>query len=473
MPAEQIQFGSQASGLEELAGAPPLSVNALTDLSGAIRARPGISAWSDFPTEIPNASAVNSMAVFGDYLVYTTVDRKLWAWLGGGLVVPLSDTTSTTQLDGYSRPVPLSLRSRVVIAGGGAPQTWTGTGLSARLGGSPPLMAHVVGIATRVVGSRADRTGIFQWSGLGDSGHETWDELNYSEAEAKPDLLMALHDNTNEVFAFGAETLQVYSPDPYVGFAAGRTMRLGLLAPYSVINVDDVFAFLDRERRFVLTDGRGFSDADSVVSKPIEASLRGMSTTDDVWGTRLRTDRWDAGVWFFPTDGKGWIWDRRRNSWSEWRAWGSSGYTSPTITSAVYWPERNLFLVGLSTGQIAQLSQSAYTDLGSIIKVELVSGFIDHGTDNRKKCVSATFTFRRGETAFGGTAPPVLISWRDDTGAFGQPTVLDLGAAGDNEPFVEIRSSGVYRKRQWKVEFTSSALFSFVSAREDFVLLDN
>lgn len=481
MPAALLPFADgEAAGLEPLAGPPPAMINSLTDLAGTRRARPGIRAWADFPAG--GNSAVDGMAPWGDYLIFATRDRYLWAWqptgpgASTGSVLALSNGTGPTMLDGTSRPQFLPMRTKVIIVGGGYPQEWSGTGYSQRLGApipgyEAPQMAFITSLGSKLVSSYPDASGIIRWSGNGEPiGSELWDALNYAEAEAKPDKLVAVADNANELFAFGAETLQVFSPDATVGFAAGRTLNVGLLAPYSLVKVDDMFAFLDRERRFLLTDGRQFSDTTSVLSKPIEARLRTMGT--DCWGYRLRSDRWDACVWMFPTQGLGLIWNRRNNSWSEWRAFGATGYTAPSITSAVYWPEKELFLVGLSNGQIARLDAGAYTDLGSIIKVELVTGFVSHDTDNRKKCRAVKFTFRRGQTT-SASDPLVEISYRDNLGAFCQPTVYSLGVAGDYDATIEMRSEGVYRRRQWRVQFTAAAEFSFVGAREEFDVLGN
>jgi hypothetical protein len=457
----------QASGLEALAGAPPLMGNSMTDVAGTRRARPGVSAWSGFPSVIPHASAVVCMATLGTTLIYVCEDRTIWASEGGAAASLTSTIDSASVLDGLLRPQALSLRDKVVFVGGGVPQTTTGVGVAARLGGSPPAMVSIAGIATRIVGVPYDASGTFVWSDPGDSGHSTWDALNFAEAEARPDPLQAVTSNTNELIAFGTQTLQAFSPDANVGFAPGRALNLGLLAPYSIIDVDDQFAFLDRERRFVLTDGRTFSDEGSVISKPIESVLRGLGTVDDCWGFRMRTDRWDACVWFFPTEGRGFIWNRRNTGWSEWRAWGDTGYTSPNITSALYWPEQNVFLVGLETGQIAKLDASASTDLGQPIKVELVSGFQDFGSFNRKKIVATRFKFRRGQTAQSGTAPKVRFSWRDAPGAWKQPVVRDLGLAGDFEPVITLRSLGVTRQRQFRIEYDASSDFTLIGAQAE------
>jgi len=442
-------------------------VNALADEAGTVRQRPGIATWSGFPSTIPNASPVVGMVPFGEFLVYVTEDRKLFA-VQGGAVADLSDSTAATKLDGASRPSLIATRNKVVAVGGGLPQKWT-SGLSARLGGSPPMATHIAGIATRLVVSQANPSGQLQWSGLGDSGHETWDALDYAEAEADPDVIRALHGNTNELFVFGAKTLQKFVPDAVVGFAPVSTVGLGLLAPYSVVPLDDQFAFLDRSRRIMLTDGRGYQETNPQLGKTFDA----IGTVSDCWGFHALLDQWDLGVWMFPTHGKGYIWDRGANRWSEWRAWNGSAYSEPTITSAVSWPEKNLTLVGLSTGQIARLDGSTYSDLGEVLKVEITTGFTDRGTSQGKACKAARFRFKRGQTSQGSTAPVVVISYRDDLGAFRVQRRASLGVAGDYNPVIDLRSLGTYRQRQWKIEFTAASELSFVGAEEEFEVLSN
>lgn len=476
MPPLPFNSG-QSSGLDELAGAPPLVVNQLVDTTGTLKPRPGLSAWDSFPGVVPVASPVIGMLPWGDVLVYVTADRRLWAVYPGGFVQPLSDSTAASMLAGSQRAVGLTTRSRAVLTGGGEPQKWDAGGvLSARLlgidGWFPPAATHIASVGPRLVVNTADQSGRIQWSGLGENpGHQTWDALDYAEAEAKSDPLVAVADNANEAFAFGTRSLQVFTPDPYVGLAAGRAVNVGLLAPYSLVTFDDSFAFLDRERRFVMTDGRGFSD-ENVLSKPIESQLRPLAGAD-CWGFRMSVDRYDAGVWFFPDSGLGFIWNRRNNQWSEWRAWGPTGYVAPNITSAVQWPERNIILVGLDTGQIVKLDVSARTDMGQLIKLHNRTGFVSHGTAARKVSKAVRFVFKRGTAAFGAEASLVHISWRDDLGPFRDPVVRDLGLAGEYNPVIELRSTGVYRQRQWEVTFTSDADYTLVAAEEDFDVQGN
>ena len=107
------------------------------------------------------------------------------------------------------------------------------------------------------------------WSGPLDAW-EDWDitsagGASFTQVAAKPDRLAAVRDNCNEVFGWGPETLQVFTPaqlaldpnDPtnLLDFAPTRTKAVGTMSPHSIIAVDDMFAFFDSKRRFVITAG--------------------------------------------------------------------------------------------------------------------------------------------------------------------------------------------------------------------------
>ncbi len=84
MSQKPINFASgQQSDSEPLGGATPLVVNLFVDQTGSMRVRPGISAWDEFPTAIPNASPVVAMAVLNGQLVYACDDRTLFPWRNG------------------------------------------------------------------------------------------------------------------------------------------------------------------------------------------------------------------------------------------------------------------------------------------------------------------------------------------------------------------------------------------------------
>jgi hypothetical protein len=485
MPQKSIPFASgQQSGSEALGGATPLVVNLFVDQTGSMKVRPGISAWSGFPTTIPNASPVDAMAVFNGQLIYVTQDRKLWVVQSPGIVVALSDTTAATKLDGSTRPVPVVTKTRVVFAGGGQPQKWEGSGLSSRLLGlntlpplpsppSPPNTTHLASVATHLIGiDRAisgNASGRYYWSNPFESGNEVWDPLNFAEAASRPDPAVALYDTGNQIFAFGSSTLEILRADPSTGgFVTSRAIDVGCMAPYSVIRFDYTMAWLADKRRFVMSTGNDMTAISDLLTSTIDA----FQNIDDAFGFELRRDSWRQLCWVFGTEGRTLSYDPTSKLWAELKSFDSIGYTPLAVTSSIQWEDQNLGLVGLPTGQIAKWDPLSTTDLGQPIKAEVVTGYQARDTGNKKLCNGVHFVFKRG-VGIPGSNPTVQVSWRDDGGAFSNPCVIPLGAAGDSDPVVRLRSLGTYRMRQWRLEFTDMAAFTFVGAQEDYTVLDS
>lgn len=467
MSMAPVVFGNaQESGNAELAGASPLAMNVVTDGRGAVRRRPCITTWSGFPTTIPLAASVIGMHTFGSTLYYVadgaTDFRTIYKVTGGAATRVTDITDNTTYLAGSSRPVFAETAFRLVIAGGEALQDIDSTGASARLGGTPPDCSHVAALANRLFiddNTSSSTIGRIRYSGLGLIGAESWDALNLAAADARPDDIVALRENANELWAFGETSLQIFEPDAIAVIAPGRTQNIGCSAAHSVVRVDDGFAWLDDQRRFVFSDGRGFEE----ISGAIAGTLDGTTTVSDCYGYRVNTDQFDLIAWTFPSDGRTFVW-QRDGGWSQWSGWTTNyGYTLFGAKSHFYWPSQNLHLVGLSTGQIAQLDTSAYSDLGNTVKCEVRTGFLSRETMARKVCRGLRLLLKRGV----GTGQ-IRVSWRDDGGEFGQPVVRTLGTTGDYNPVVELRGLGAYRQRQWRIEVSDAVEFVLAGAEEEF-----
>jgi hypothetical protein len=471
MPAASIPFNEgQASGVDELVGATAAVLNVIHDPGDAIRTRPGLSTWNLFPTVIPNASPVIGAWVFGDYLVYCTEDRKLWALIATGLVVALSDATAVTQLAGTLRPQAVTTATRIVIIGGGVPQKWEGAGLSARLLGSPPAGVGIAAMTQRLIIATA--AGILFWSQPGElgGGHEDWrGDMESAEAETKPDGLLALGTTTGELLAFGSETTQVFVPDPDGVFVPGPTAEVGTLSGPSVIKQEAQYVFLDDRRRIVSTDGRSIND----ISGPgMAKTLWRFSTVDDCWGFRARFDGADLLAFVFPTEGRALVYNAIVQKWAEWRSIDPEGQWQPWIGRChCYWPDRALHLIGLDDGTIAVLDPDAFTEDGQMLKAVLRTGFVDRDSGNRKVCERVQLTLRRGATS-ATTAPVAELRWRDNLGAFGQPLRFSLGLPGDYESQVQKWTLGVYGTRQWELTVSDPVEFVLCGAEETFTPLE-
>jgi len=497
----------------------PLAVNVIQDASGTVRRRPGMVAWAGFnvsasplPAHQPGTGAVIGMIPFGDYLVYVTSDRK-FSVLKPGLLKQGLSYYKNGELAGDGRPSMIATRRMLLAAGGAQIQKWggnpnidterlqnVGNGVDPAPSYPPPDASFISAIAQRLIAQPRDASGTIYWSGSLE-GYENWDfglgGASYIQAAAKPDSLVAIFDNTNEVFAFGNETIQVFTPaalqvdvndpDVLLDFAPSRTQNIGTISPYSIVPVDDNFMMLDRQRRFITTDARSYTDD----SRQVAQILRELERIDDCWGFRMRFGRFDCVVWFFPTDGFGLIYDIQAKKWSEWGYSNTlSGGAPEAITSVYNWSEKSVFLAGSSKGNILLMDDSAYYD-GSFsidscpIAVEVKSGFTDHGTTAQKHCKTVLLKFKRTtrkipDGPLGGSGH-VRISRRDNEGAWKIVRDIELGGPGGDphaisdvaptNPCIQLRSLGVYRTRQWKIEYTGQDEIQLVSAQEEFEVL--
>jgi hypothetical protein len=378
----------------------------------------------------------------------------------------LSATEGTTLLAGSGRPMFAETAFRLVIAGGRDLQdVEPAATAAAHLGGSPPKASQVIALASRIVCNDVDTAstsrGKVRFSDAGNAGEETWDALNVTSAEARPDLVVALAENSNEAFVFGESTLQVFYPDPAVILSPGRAANRGIGAAFSVIQSDDDLAWFTDHDQFVIGDGR----STEVLSDSISTTLEGITSPSDMWGFRLNMDQFDCLVWVCPTDGRAFCY-QAGGGWSQWHTWTGSGHGALAVKSHHLYTGTNTHLAGLATGQIVKFDSTAGTDMGSVIKAEVRTGFQNRGTDEYKHCRSVLFTFKRGHAT--STEPFVLLSWRDDLGDFCEPLRLGLGTTGDNVFTIPLRSLGCYRRREWKMEFTDAADFVLAGAEETF-----
>lgn len=476
MAEQALVFGNaQESGDSALAGASPLAVNVLVDGKGAARRRPGLTAYGAVLSDAVDPTGLIGLHVTaGDEMFAVGTNRHCYR-LQAALTTDLSSTLPE-RLAGLTRPIFAENEVVVLVAGGDEIQkldltTFTSTRLNATSSDVPPKATHVIAHAQRILANDLTSTatsGRLRYSKTGQVDYDEWPGRYVLTAESKPDPVQAVGENINEVWAWGASTTQLFVPDASSVYAPSKTLKSGLSAPYSTIAVDDNFAWLDRYKRFVLSDGRSVTD----ISQPIARTLDAITTWDDCFGYRVNVDQFDCLVWTFPTDGRSFCY-QLTGGWSQWQGrQGSNRITFP-VTAHVFRESDSTDVVGLADGRVCKLATSASTDLGDPIEADVMTGYISRGTNAVKACVAVRLVLQRGETSSTTDEPIALLSWRDDGGAFEDPIPVGLGVAGEKEVVVELRSLGVYRRRQWRLTFTGSEEWVLAGATEEFTVGGN
>ena len=472
-----IAFGPSQSAAEELGGAQPFAYNVVVDKAGVIRRRPGLRAYSSAPAGVVDANGISLLhsTESGQLIAVNNhpTNKTIYRIAGGAAV----DVTTATgyRLQGTRRPTVAETEAMLVFAAGDDPAKYLfATGETSALGGTPPKASHVIANASRLlVNNTVDFLGRISYSnqaaGSSIAGHETWSGLGtgFFTAEARPDIVPALHENTNEVFAFGATTLQYFAPDGTSVYAPVTTREHGCAAAYSIIKIDQSFAWLDHQRRIVMSDGRQLS----VLSNEIHTELLALTTVSDCYGFRVVTGTAESLVWTFPTEGRTYAF-QVGGGWSRWSGYNyTTGNWSPlTIFSHHRISGLSTNIVGTTDGKVMELADGVTSDNGTVIVARSRSGFVSRGTPMRKQCVAVRVTLRRGN-ALTSPAPIGFLRWRDDLGPWSTSLPVGFGTIGDSTTVLEFRSLGVYRTRQWEFEFSGDVDFSLVSVVEEFIVL--
>lgn len=456
MPPRSLSFDGQQSGWSELAGANPMFINCVAQSPAGVRSRPGIRAWSKWPASVPSTTAVVAMAPFAGGLVYVTADRNVFAYYNGA-VIQLS-SAADQQIDGSLRPNIAITRSFCLIVGGGAVQKVTTGFASSRLGGNPPQSADVSALTQYVVLLRNDESGLFDWDTPGDGGIEDWEpDINFREAEARPDPLVACRDTSRELWMFGTKTVQIYTPDPDETFTPGPTIDEGTIARQSPIKHGQAMAWLADGKRILNSDSGSPTDLTDI---GMAADFKGLRVVDDCWGFRCVIGNMDFLVWVFPTAGRTFAFEAKKGVWSEWRSWRDGRWVAWIPQSYAYWEEESVHLVGLEDGSIAELSLDATEDDTYAIRCVARMGFSPAPTE--ADTVQANEL--RLQVQSSGVDGAIDVRWRDGLGAF---TEMLHVAFTQQQPTALVCPCGVpFRQRQYEFSWTASDAVYLASVTE-------
>lgn len=454
-------------------------VNWRLDGAGTNIPRPPIVAHTI--TGINSGTTIIGLYEYRDDLIVVGSDRYVYrvSWTTPNVATPLSVSSDTaTQLGGTTRPTFAEDPSDLFIAGGGRILRYTpGAPDCEAFSTGPENATHVIGIGQRIVANdttSATERNQFFWSDLGDGSDSTWDALAFATAEARPDEVVAVYENTDEVFVFGATTLQVYGigVDATIPFDKVNTVNVGCGARYSPVRIDNEFAFIDETGRIVMNGGH--SDEVRDIGKAIVTEIRSMSTYADAFGWRERDGRYDMLCFHFPTEGRTFEFDLDREIWAERKRYDAAqSLQQPMpIGAYCYWSRLKLHMFGRDdTNGLAKIDASVGTELTGPLLCERTTGYHDHGIANKKRSYGVRAVCRRGTA--GPTATPGVVEMRvqDDGRLWTSWRSKSIGNDGDNEPSVPFFFGGVFRRRRYDLRYAGSNETSVVEVTDNVVEL--
>lgn len=470
MALQPVDISSgQVSGVDDLSPAASSVVNWEIDESGISRPRAGLVTHT-----VANASTNPSigLARWKTYIVNVTSDRyvRVLSEAAPTNFQVVSTATATTQLGGVAPRATFAVGDLYTyIAGGGQILRWQpSTANPETLAASPLNCTHVSILGQRLIGNDTSEPNSLFWSDIGEVAFTSWPSANETSSDARPDPIVAHYENTNELFVWGSETLQVYAvgADPTLPFDQVTTMNVGLSAPYSPCRLESQFAFLDDRRRIVISDGRQAEP----ISAAIEKTIRNFATVSDCWIYREERGQQSLLVVRFPTEKRTFVRDLKGEKWSERYYYVAPFQTDFPVCAHVYWPRYNYQMLAssLATAGLMRMSEDARQDLSGPLVCERITGWHDFGTLKRKRSNRIRAIMRRGTAAQNATPGSLEIRVQNDDSTWTPWQFVSVGAPEDYKQYQDVfATNGIFRRRRYHYRYSTTEDHSLVSLHDD------
>lgn len=311
-----------------------------------------------------------------------------------------------------------------------------------------------------------------------DSGSPTgWYTVNN---EQLPDGLSTLLTNNGEVYALGPRSMETNyctTSSPWWVPIQSAFISAGTANAYGAVLVGDSVIFpgiYDGTRHF-LQVSRSQGTGVNVIDGPFKRiydylnSSNSLSTDCYAWqincnGVLMYCVRLKTGSSSYQT----FIYDLYNKVWYEWRYYNGSSYEHWLINSACYIQGWKKQLIGDRSNSGIIFEFTGLQDNAQPIGMELLSGYVSHGTGKKKLSRSLIIPTKRGTTASAVTAGSMNLYTKDDGAAFSSARSVSLGVSGDENPIPQkLSGMGSYHVREYKITHTGTDTDCIVGQMEE------
>lgn len=462
----------QVSGVDSLGPAASVVVNWELDDAGVNIPRPPLIAYE---VDGIGTSPMIGADLWRDYVVFASENRYVTTISEASPATAniVSTAVTTTQIEGSAGRITfVAGQDHVYMAGGARIQRWNDSLAATELVSGSPNCTHIVSLAQYLISNDVSDSSVIRWSEIGEGAWTSWPAANYTTAEARPDPIVGIYENLNELYVFGSQTTQVYAigADPTLPFDVVSNINTGLAAPYACARLDESMVFLDDRRRISISDGRSVTP----ISDAIQKDLRGLGTISDCWIYREERGQFSHIVVRFPTEARTFVYNLKSRAWSERDYYASPLHADWPVGAYVYWPEYDVHLFGstLSTGGILQFDTASGSEIGGPLVCLRTTGWHDHGTDNRKRSIRLRLTMRRGTGTVNTTPGALEVRVQNDDGPWGAWTPISVGEPHQYEQVKQLYLGGIFKRRRYSFRYSTTEEFSLVKVVDEVIDLE-
>jgi hypothetical protein len=198
------------------------------------------------------------------------------------------------------------------------------------------------------------------------------DPLEFASTEGSPDGLVAVIANFREVWAFGTNSIEVWSDTGATDFPLqripGAFNELGCAAPYSIAKMDNGLFWLGRDRRGqgIVYRANGYA-GQRISTHAVEWQIQQYSDLSDAVAYTYQQDGHSFYVLIFPTANTTWVYDVATQAWHERAGFDNGSFTRHRSNCQMTFGN-NVIVGDYQNGNIYAFDLEDYSDNGSIQK---------------------------------------------------------------------------------------------------------
>ena len=196
--------------------------------------------------------------------------------------------------------------------------------------------------------------------------------LDFASTEGSPDGLIAVASNFREVWAFGTNSVEVWSNTGTLGFPLqripGAFNELGCAASYSIAKMDNGLFWLGRDRRGqgIVYRANGYA-GQRISTHAVEWQIQQYNDISDAVAYTYQQDGHSFYVLIFPSANTTWVYDVATQAWHERAGFVDGQFTRHRSNCQMSFG--NDIVVGdFENGNIYAFDLDNYADNGQIQK---------------------------------------------------------------------------------------------------------
>jgi len=198
------------------------------------------------------------------------------------------------------------------------------------------------------------------------------DPLEFASVEGSPDGLVAVIANFREVWAFGTNSIEVWSDTGATDFPLqripGAFNELGCAAPYSIAKMDNGLFWLGRDRRGqgIVYRANGYA-GQRISTHAVEWQIQQYSDLSDAVAYTYQQDGHSFYVLIFPSADTTWVYDVATQAWHERAGFVNGEFTRHRSNCQMSF-NNNVIVGDYENGNVYAFDLEDYSDNGSIQK---------------------------------------------------------------------------------------------------------